>query len=241
MESARIRAVIFDIGGVVVQSPFLAISAYEREHGLPANYINVALSKHGDSGAFQRFERGEIGYEEFEDQWTDELNDTEANNREFLKYLQRHSLDMRMVLPKKTRLNGRVLFARMMQAAQTPNPSVIELIRLLRRRGYRIAALTNNFQNDASAAQEIVQLFDAFVESCKVGWRKPDPRFYMHACNLLQVSPQECLFLDDIPKNLRAAQRLGMSVVQVKIGREPDAVRQVEKILKSRGRFEPKI
>ncbi|KAJ2841538.1 hypothetical protein IWW36_006229, partial [Coemansia brasiliensis] len=65
--STKIRAVIFDIGGVVVQSPFLAISAYEREHELPANYINVALSKHGDSGAFQRYERGEISYEEFED------------------------------------------------------------------------------------------------------------------------------------------------------------------------------
>ncbi|KAJ2888746.1 hypothetical protein FB639_000418, partial [Coemansia asiatica] len=47
----RIKAVIFDIGGVVVRSPFIAISAYEREQGLPANYINVALSKLGDSGA----------------------------------------------------------------------------------------------------------------------------------------------------------------------------------------------
>ncbi|KAJ2452420.1 hypothetical protein EV183_002935 [Coemansia sp. RSA 2336] len=237
----RIRAVIFDIGGVVVKSPFLAISAYEREHGLPANYINVALSKHGDSGAFQRFERGEISYEEFEDQWTDELNDTDANNREFLKYLQRHSLDMQMVLPKKTQLNGRVLFARMMKTAQTPNSNVVELIHVLRRRGYRVAALTNNFQNDANAVQEIVQLFDEFVESCKVGWRKPDPRFYMHACNLLQVSPRECLFLDDIPKNLKAARQLGMSVVQVKIGRELDAIQQAEKILKSRGLPEPKI
>ncbi|KAJ2844294.1 hypothetical protein IWW36_005242, partial [Coemansia brasiliensis] len=156
-------------------------------------------------------------------------------------YLKRHSLDMRMVLPKKTQLNGRVLFARMMQVAQKTNPSIIELIHSLRRRGYRIAALTNNFQNDTSNTREKIQLFDEFVESSVVGLRKPDPRFYMHACNLLQVSPKECLFLDDIPKNLKTAERLGMAVVQVKIGRELDAVRQVQKILKAQGLFEPKI
>jgi len=35
-----IKAVILDIGGVVVRSPMLGIAAYEKEHGLPSNYIN---------------------------------------------------------------------------------------------------------------------------------------------------------------------------------------------------------
>ncbi|KAJ1868877.1 hypothetical protein LPJ57_005668, partial [Coemansia sp. RSA 486] len=94
--SNRIRAVIFDIGGVVVRSPFIAISAYEREQGLPANYINVALSKLGDSGAFQRYERGELSYSEFIDLWTAELNDADANNRAYRAYLKRRDLDVRM-------------------------------------------------------------------------------------------------------------------------------------------------
>ena len=37
------KAVIFDIGGVCVASPFRGIAKYEREHGLPPNYINVAM------------------------------------------------------------------------------------------------------------------------------------------------------------------------------------------------------
>lgn len=34
---------IFQVGGVVCRSPLLAIAAYEREHGIPADYINCAM------------------------------------------------------------------------------------------------------------------------------------------------------------------------------------------------------
>ncbi|KAJ2781217.1 hypothetical protein GGI15_003275 [Coemansia interrupta] len=234
----NVRAVIFDIGGVVVRSPFLAISAYERESGLPANYINVALSKLGDDGAFQQYERGEISHSDFIDRWTAELNDTAANNQAYRAYLERRSLDVHMVLPSRTRINGAVLFRRMMDVARQPNEAVVELIRWLRQRGYRVAALTNNFSGDATddmRGELFDELFDHFVESTKVGLRKPDPRFYLHACNLLEVRPTEAVFLDDIGKNLRAADRLGMAAVQVEIGREAEAVEAVKRIIRARG------
>ena len=37
------KAVFFDIGGVVVGSPFSGIADYEKEHNLPVNYLNVAM------------------------------------------------------------------------------------------------------------------------------------------------------------------------------------------------------
>ena len=40
---SAIGAVVFDIGGVVVESPLHAIARYEREHGLPDNAINRAV------------------------------------------------------------------------------------------------------------------------------------------------------------------------------------------------------
>ncbi|KAJ1821653.1 hypothetical protein LPJ56_001067 [Coemansia sp. RSA 2599] len=240
-DSSRIKAVIFDIGGVVVRSPFIAISAYEREQRLPANYINVSLSKLGDSGAFQRYERGELSYSEFVDAWTAELNDADANNRAYRAYLKRRDLDVHMVLPSKTHINGAVLFGRMMQMTKQPNAAVVDLIRELRRSGYRVAALTNNFKDDPTSDMRATLfdgLFDHFVESSVVGLRKPDPRFYLHACNLLEVRPAEAVFLDDIGKNLRAADRLGMTAVQVEIGKETEAVDAVKRILRARG-FSP--
>ena len=61
----RIRAVIFDLGGVVIGSPLHAIAAYERELGLATNAVNHVVVRSGPTGAWSRLERGELGLEEF--------------------------------------------------------------------------------------------------------------------------------------------------------------------------------
>src|SRR5262249_60267852 len=55
---ARIAGVLFDIGGVVQDSPLHAISRYERDHGLPPDAINRAVVASGETGAWSRLERG---------------------------------------------------------------------------------------------------------------------------------------------------------------------------------------
>ena len=62
---SAIRAVLFDIGGVVQDSPLHAIACYERAHGLAANAINRAVAAAGETGAWARLERGELGLAEF--------------------------------------------------------------------------------------------------------------------------------------------------------------------------------
>ncbi len=61
-------------------------------------------------------------------------------------------------------------------------------------RRLKTACLTNNFvprRSCRSRAQmaEVMALFHVVVESSKVGMRKPDPRFYEMACELLDVKP----------------------------------------------------
>jgi putative hydrolase of the HAD superfamily len=53
------------------------------------------------------------------------------------------------------------------------------------------------------------------VESSKVGYRKPDPRFYETALELLEIEPQEAVFLDDLGINLKPARILGMRTIKV--------------------------
>src|SRR3989454_2596282 len=50
----RVDAVIFDIGGVVQESPLAAIARYERDHGLPPNTINRVVVDAGEAGAWGR-------------------------------------------------------------------------------------------------------------------------------------------------------------------------------------------
>jgi HAD superfamily hydrolase (TIGR01509 family) len=236
--SEKIEAVIFDVGGVVVGSPFIAISQAEEERGLPKNYINVALSKLGADGAFQKYERGEIPYDEFIARWNVELNEVRENNAAYEQYAARRNLPAPS-LPASLAIDAHTLFSNMMAVAERPNDVVVDLIKSLRAQGYKVAALTNNFQNDSTSGQMkksfLGPLFHHFVESSVVGLRKPDPRFYLHACDLLGVKPTQAVFVDDIGVNLRGARQLGMTTVHVDIGKEAEAVENVKRIVRERG------
>lgn len=52
--------------------------------------------------------------------------------------------------------------------------------------------------------------FDAFVSSCEVGMRKPDPGIFNLALGIGQVNPEECLYFDDHPMLVEAAKKTGI-------------------------------
>jgi putative hydrolase of the HAD superfamily len=54
------------------------------------------------------------------------------------------------------------------------------------------------------------RLFDAFVCSCYVGLRKPDPAIYKLAFGVAGVGADECLYIDDREALVRAGQRAGL-------------------------------
>src|SRR3989442_8339693 len=56
----RYRAVLFDLGGVVVGSPLEAIARYEAAQGIPAGFVNRVVVATGAAGAWSRLERGEL-------------------------------------------------------------------------------------------------------------------------------------------------------------------------------------
>ncbi len=53
------------------------------------------------------------------------------------------------------------------------------------------------------------QCFDAFISSCEVGMRKPDPGIFRLALGVAQASPEECIYFDDRLMLAQAAQQLG--------------------------------
>lgn len=185
-----VRAVIFDLGGVVIDSPLHAIARYERELGIPAGIVNRVVVETGPSGAWSRLERGEVAMLDFH-------RDFEAELR-----AAGHAI------------SAADMMARIAECG--PRPAMLEAIRRIRARGLRAGALTNNWASERSEpAHELKDLFDAFIESSKVGLRKPDPRIYQLACDSLGVAPTEAVFLDDIGRNLKAARELGMRTIKV--------------------------
>ncbi|MFM8390370.1 MAG: HAD-IA family hydrolase, partial [Actinomycetota bacterium] len=106
-------------------------------------------------------------------------------------------------------------------AGEIRPPMVVALDRV-KAAGFKMACLTNNVVGGdkatparAAAVNEVMARFDTVVESSKVGCRKPETRFYEIACELVGVTPHECVFLDDLGINLKPAAALGMHTIKV--------------------------
>lgn len=193
VEKMSIHAVIFDLGGVVFESPLAFIREYEIRHGLSEQFVARVVGSGGAQGAWQRLERGELSLSEFCAQFDAEAR--AAGEPLNTAHLMSEIRDRSVV-----------------------RPPMLDAVRTLRRARLKVAALTNNWETHEDHDERMKLLrgeFDVFVESCKVGMRKPDPRIYTLTCERLQIPPSAAVFLDDIGANLKAAKALGMKTLKV--------------------------
>ena len=210
------RAVIFDLGGVVLGSPLHVIRDYEKEKGIEPGFVNRVVVDTGPGGAWalgqgaivllimDGLERGELPLEEF-----------------FVAFDE----DCAAAGPA---FSAREMMERI-ALTTGPRPEMLSVIGAIRKRGLSTAALTNNWKSDDAAWNELTDHFDAYVESAVEGVRKPDPRIYQIVCERLSVEPGHAVFLDDIGRNLKTAKQLGMATIKVD---EPgDALRELETLL----------
>ncbi len=189
------KAVIFDLGGVILDSPLHAIARFEREHEIPTGFVNRVVLEAGAGGAWARLERGELGLREF----------FSAFSRECER--AGHALSAEALMQR-------------IGESSAPRPAMLQAVGRIRGRGLRAGALTNNWVGEEQGVRELRERFDVFVESSVVGLRKPDPRIYLHTCRALAVEPDEAVFLDDIGLNLKPARALGMTTIKVE---QPEA------------------
>jgi putative hydrolase of the HAD superfamily len=68
------------------------------------------------------------------------------------------------------------------------------------------------------------ECFDAFISSCEVGMRKPDPGIFQLAMGIAQVSPEQCIYFDDRQILVDAAAKTGMACYR---HTDPDSTRAI--------------
>jgi len=190
-----IDAVIWDFGGVLTSSPFEAFARYEAEKGLPKDIIRRTNAENHFENAWAKFERAEIGIDEFDLAFAAESEALGAavSGRELVSLL---SGDLR--------------------------PEMVEALRRVKAR-FKTGCITNNLPaNQIGSATgrslyvaEVMALFDHVIESAKIGLRKPDPRIYTMMTERLGVNPQNCVYLDDLGVNLKPARDMGMTTIKV--------------------------
>lgn len=205
-----VRAVIFDVGGVLVTSPFDAFARYEADNGLPAGLLRRLNATNPDDNAWARLERSDVDLDGFAD-----LFEAEARQAGY-------AVDGRAVLGM---LGGDL------------RPAMVEALRRCQER-LMTAMLTNNFAplpgpgerlGRPGPLEALLDLFDVIVESSRAGVRKPDPAIYRLACDELGVEPAETVFLDDLGVNLKPARALGMTTI--KVGDPDTAIADLEAVV----------
>lgn len=198
-------AVIFDFGGVITSSPFEAFARLEGQRGVPANSVRRINSANPDDNAWARFERAQIDAAQFDAAFTAEA--------EALGIIGLSGADVLACLAGDVR------------------PDMVAKLDDLKARGLTLGCITNNVPSgkgsgmamtDEKAAQvaDIMARFDHVIESSKVGLRKPDPRIYQMMCDHLGVTPDRCIYLDDLGINCKPAAVLGMKAIKVISGEQ---------------------
>ena len=88
------------------------------------------------------------------------------------------------------------------------------LLKQLRQK-FKLGLLSNNtvFEEEALKRMGIKGLFDAEVYSWQIGTLKPAKKNFQKICELLQVKPTECLFIDNSLKHIEVAKALGMKTI----------------------------
>ena len=92
-------------------------------------------------------------------------------------------------------------------------PGMREVIKELRAKGYELFGLTNWSMETFPEAREhfgILQMIDRYVVSGAEGLVKPDPRLFQVLLDRYNLKAEDCIFIDDNPDNVAAAETLGM-------------------------------
>jgi putative hydrolase of the HAD superfamily len=193
-----VKAVLWDFGGVLTTSPFEAFNRYEAARGLPKDFIRTVNATNPDANAWALFERAEIDPGRFDTLF---LAESTALG---------HAVRGADVLPL---LSGDI------------RPNVVAALKACRA-AFKVGCITNNVKSGAGAGMagsaekaravaDIMALFHHVIESSKAGIRKPDPRIYALMCEVLDVDPRECVYLDDLGINLKPARDMGMATIKV--------------------------
>jgi epoxide hydrolase-like predicted phosphatase len=191
-----IKAVVSDFGGVLTTPLMSSFLAVQDQTGISFEQFGRAMRSAADGEGVHPLFALEKGH---------------MTEPEFIEKLRVH---LEPELGHRPELHR---FSEIYFEALDPNEPMIELMRDLRQRGLRMALLTNNVREWEPMWRSMLpvdEIFEFVVDSAFVGMRKPEREIYELTVDRFGgVGADECLFVDDIELNCRAAEDFGMRAV----------------------------
>jgi epoxide hydrolase-like predicted phosphatase len=187
-----VKAVISDFGGVLTTPLMDFFARFQDDSGVPLEALGKAMMRIADEQGFHplyELEKGQLSEPEFR-----ALLEAAASTE----------------LGRPVHLHG---LADAYWSDLDTNDAMIDYLRGLRDRGVRLALLTNNVREWEPRWRGMLpvdELFEVVVDSAFVGMRKPDPEIYELTLERMALPASDCVFVDDIEVNVKAANDLGM-------------------------------
>jgi epoxide hydrolase-like predicted phosphatase len=184
--AAERSAVLLDWGGVMTGDLFGAFRAFSVEEGLDADVLANLFRNDRDARALLiDFECGRIEEVDFEPKLSAALGLTWHEG----------------------------LIDRLFAGAAL-NDAMVDGVRAIHDRGIATGLVSNSWGTRRYPRDLLAELFDGVVISGEEGFRKPDPRMYALGAERIGVAPERCVFVDDLPFNLKPAAALGMATIK---------------------------
>jgi len=182
-----IRAVIFDLGGVLIRNPVPGmINFFSRELRVDQDVFRSAYRLHT-----LEFQRGMVTEKVF---W------------------KRLCSDLERPAPA-----SHSLWTDGFAAAYRERAGMFRLAVGLRKGGYRTGILSDTEPPSVRfLLRRDYSMFDVRVFSCSEGITKPDPEIFMTTLRRIGAKPRESVFIDDRPVNIRGADEAGMKCILFK-------------------------
>lgn len=196
----KIKAVIFDIGGVLEldKQPF-----FRKSRSQPASRgVHEFVAKKLKISIDQYFDSIDTNYAK---SITGELTEKKAVSK-ISKNLKITTKKLESLYKKAYRKNFKT------------NKELYAFAFELKKQGYKIAILSDQWHISKKVLmpQKITEKFDEVIVSCDVGLRKPNPKIYKLTLKKLKLPAKNCLFIDNQEWNIKPAKKLGMKTILFK-------------------------
>jgi len=209
----RIEAIVSDFGGVLTSALVDSFVGVLDSSGVSLEELGkamAALAEREGSNPLFELETGRLSEARFMGALSDELSARRGSRVELDGFGERYFRHLE------------------------PNQRLIDYMRALGKRGYRLAICTNNvreWETRWRAMLPVDEIFDVVVDSAFVGARKPERRIYEITLERLGTPPEATLFIDDVEINCQAARELGMQAIHFRS--TDQAIEAIEKALRS--------
>jgi putative hydrolase of the HAD superfamily len=193
----RVQAVVFDLGGVLLDGGPRNVAAFGPRIGLSvADWAAISRALFIEGDVWDRVERGELPLAVFAEALREQV--------------RAHGVPL-------TREQALGFMGEPGDPASHPErPEVVAAVRRLHER-MPTALLTNNvaeWRGNWRSRFRVEALFDVVVDSSEVGMRKPEERIYRLTEQRLGLSGAALLFVDDLGVNLKPARALGWQTLK---------------------------